>query len=247
MIDLRGKVAIVTGAGRGIGEAIVYKMAAAGAKVVVVDINEDGVKQVALKADGNANNVLGLACDISKLDAVRNMVEQVVAKFGTVDILVNNAGITRDSMFHKMSPEQWQQVIDINLTGVFYVTSAVVPHMRANCYGKIVNISSVSAYGNIGQANYAASKSGVIGLTKSLAKELGRYNINVNVIEPGLIETEMIRSVPEQLKSEWIKAMPLGRLGTADDVANAVCFFASDISSFITGTELPVCGGSLII
>ena len=247
MIDLRGKVAIVTGAGRGIGEAIVYKMVAAGAKMVAVDINEESVKQVALKVDGSDSNVLGIACDISKMDTVRNMVDQVVAKFGTVDILVNNAGITRDSMFHKMSPEQWQQVIDINLTGVFYVTSAIVPHMRANNYGKIVNISSVSAYGNIGQANYAASKAGVIGLTKSLAKELGRYNINVNVIEPGLIETDMISSVPEQLKSEWIKAMPLGRLGTSDDVANAVCFFASDISSFITGTELPVCGGSLII
>jgi 3-oxoacyl-[acyl-carrier protein] reductase len=150
-------------------------------------------------------------------------------------------------MFHKMSLEQWKRVIDVNLTGTFLVTSAVVSGMRAKKWGRIINISSTSAYGNIGQGNYAASKAGVIGLTKTLAKELGKYNITVNTIEPGVIESDMLKDVPQSIKDSWLKAMPLARMGQPEDIANAVCFLASEEASFITGVELPVCGGFMII
>lgn len=246
MNRLNGKVALVTGAGRGIGEATARKLAAEGAKVAVVDIDETSARRVASSIDPSGHNSLGLACDISDYAAVMQMVEQVMAKFGHIDILVNNAGITSDSLFHKMSLEQWQRVIDVNLTGTFNVCRAVVPYMQKQQSGRIVNVSSVSAYGNPGQANYAASKAGIIGLTKSLAKELGRYNITVNTIEPGLTATDMIKTIPGHILEEKVKKIPLGRPGQPEDQANVICFLASDEASFITGVELQVCGGSLI-
>ncbi len=145
-----------------------------------------------------------------------------------------------------MSLAQWQRVIDVNLTGTFLLTSAAAPYMRDKKWGRIINISSTSAYGNIGQANYAATKAGILGLTKTLAKELGRYNITVNAIEPGVIETDMLKVVPQSIREGWLKGMPLARMGKSEDIANAVCFFASDEASFITGVELPVCGGFMI-
>jgi len=241
------EVAVVTGAGRGIGAAIARKLYAEGCRVVVLDINETAASACARLIDPTGSRALALSCDVSNKDSVAQAVSQIVTHYGTIDILVNNAGITVDAMFHKMSLEQWQKVIDVNLTGVFLMTSAVVPFLREKKSGRIVNISSTSAYGNVGQANYAATKAGLLGLTKTLAKELGRYNITVNAIEPGVIESDMLKSVPQEIKDGWIKAMPLARMGQPEDIANAVCFFATDEASFITGVELPVCGGFLIL
>lgn len=240
-------VAIITGAARGIGAAIAKKLYSEGCRIVVLDINEAAALECARAIDPAGEKSLALACNISSQASVAQAMEKILATFNTVDILVNNAGITQDSMFHKMSLEQWQNVINVNLTGTFLMTSAVVPHLREKKRGRIVNISSTSAYGNVGQANYAATKAGMIGLTKSLAKELGRYNITVNAIEPGVIETDMLKSVPQSIKDGWLSVMPLARMGLPEDIANAVCFLASDEASFITGVELPVCGGFMII
>lgn len=240
-------VAVVTGGGRGIGAAIARKLFAEGCRVVVIDIDEKTAAATAGAIDATGDKSLALACDISSADSVNKAVEKIIAKFGTIDILVNNAGITKDAMFHKMSLEQWQQVVNVNLTGTFLITSAIVPCMREKKHGHIVNISSTSAYGNIGQANYATTKAGILGLTKALARELGRYSITVNAIEPGVIATDMLTNVPEEIKQGWLKVMPLARMGQPEDIANAVCFLASEEASFITGVELPVCGGFIII
>lgn len=243
----QGDVAVVTGAGRGIGAAIARKLFAEGCRVAIVDVNEATAIQCAKEIDPAGERTMAVACDVSNKASVDQAIAKVIAQYGQVDILVNNAGITMDSMVHKMTLEQWQKVVDVNLTGVFLVTSAVVPQMRERKHGRIVNISSTSAYGNIGQTNYAATKAGVIGMTKSLAKELGRFSITVNTIEPGVIETDMLKGVPQEIKDGWLKVMPLARMGQPEDVANAVCFFASEEASFITGVEMPVCGGFLII
>lgn len=242
------EVAVITGAGRGIGAAIARKLFAEGCRIVILDINETTALECARSIDPTGSSrTLALSCDVSNKDSVALAVFRIAAHYGTIDILVNNAGITNDAMFHKMSLEQWQKVIDVNLTGVFLMSSAVVPYMREQKSGRIVNISSTSAYGNVGQANYSATKAGLLGLTKTLAKELGRCNITVNAIEPGVIETDMLKNVPQDIKDGWIKSMPLARMGQPEDIANAVCFFATAEASFITGVELPVCGGFLIV
>ena len=237
----------MTGAGRGIGAAIARKLFLEGCRIVVLDINEITALECVQSIDPACDRSLALSCDVSCKESVSHALSRIEEKFKTIDILVNNAGITKDAMFHKMSLEQWQSVLDVNLTGTFLMTSAVVPFMRQKKYGRIVNISSTSAYGNVGQANYSATKAGVIGLTKTLAKELGRYKITVNAIEPGVIETEMLKSVPQSIKDGWLSAMPIARMGLPEDIANAVCFLASDEAGFITGVELPVCGGYMIV
>jgi 3-oxoacyl-[acyl-carrier protein] reductase len=246
-VRFQDEVAVITGAGRGIGAAIAQKLFAEGCRIVVLDIKETTASECARSIDPTGSRTLALSCDVSDKDSVAQAVSRIVAHYGTIDILVNNAGITNDAMFHKMSLEQWQKVIDVNLTGVFLMSSAVVPILRDKKSGRIVNISSTSAYGNVGQANYSATKAGLLGLTKTLAKELGRYNITVNAIEPGVIETDMLKNVPQDIKDGWIKSMPLARMGQPEDIANAVCFFATAEASFITGVELPVCGGFLIL
>lgn len=243
----KNEVAVITGAGRGIGAAIARKLFIEGCRIAVLDINETTALECVHSIDPEGSRSLALHCDVGNEGSVSQAISKLVEKFKTIDILVNNAGITSDSMFHKMSLEQWKRVIDVNLTGTFLVTSAVVSGMRAKKRGRIINISSTSAYGNIGQGNYAASKAGVIGLTKTLAKELGKYNITVNTIEPGVIESDMLKDVPQSIKDSWLKAMPLARMGQPEDIANAVCFLASEEASFITGVELPVCGGFMII
>lgn len=243
----KNELAIITGAGRGIGAAIARKLFSEGCRIGVLDIDEKAALTCAQSIDPEGSRSLALGCDVTSSESVNQAITEIFEKYGSADILVNNAGITSDAMFHKMSLEQWQKVVDVNLTGVFLMTSAVVPYMREKKQGRIINISSTSAYGNIGQANYAATKAGVIGLTKTLAKELGRYSITVNAIEPGVIETDMLKNVPQPIKDGWLKEMPLARMGQPEDIANAVCFFASSEASFITGVELPVCGGFLII
>lgn len=244
---LQDKVAIVTGSGRGIGEGIVLRFAEEGAKIIVNDVNEADANNVAdqVRAKGGiAHVVIG---SVSDRGAVQKMVDTAVKEFGTLDIMINNAGITRDSILHKMTDDQWNAVMDVNLTGVFYGIQCAARVMREKGYGKIVNISSTSALGNTGQLNYSATKAGVIGMTKTAAKELGAKGVNVNAIAPGMIWTDMMKSMkPETLQQ--IDAMlpfivPMNRKGAPLDIANLALFLASDESSFITGQVIFCDGG----
>jgi len=247
---LKEKVAVVTGAGRGIGEGVARRFAEEGAKVVVNDVNEaDGNRTVETirSKGGQAVAVIG---SVSSRDIAQKMVDTAVKEFGTVDILVNNAGIIRDAMLHKMTDEQWDQVIEVNLKGVFLCTQCAARVMREKGYGKIINISSTSWRGNPGQINYSATKAGVIGMTKTAAKELAPKGINVNVIAPGMIWTDMIRSMPpaivERMEKSLAFIVPLNRKGAPRDVANLALFLASDESSYITG-QLVHCDGGMIM
>lgn len=247
MIDFHGRTALITGGAQGIGEATARKMAQLGAKVAVVDVNGPSVEALAASLDPSGTKVRGFACDVSKPIEVEAMTQAVLASLGPVDILVNNAGITRDAMLHKMSQEDWRSVIDVNLNGAFNLIRALVPGMRERIYGRIVNLSSSSAYGNVGQSNYAASKAALLGLSKSLAKELARNNITVNAVLPGMTATDMIKTIPEEVMAQLKQQIPLGRPAQPEEQANAICFLASDAASYITGIELIVAGGALIV
>ena len=204
MSNLKGKYAIITGGGQGLGAAMVKRfIAEEAAGVAILDYNLEKAQAVAAEIGGN---IIAIACDVSREEQVKAAIDQVLAAFGRIDILVNNAGIIRDSMFHKMSDDQWYQVLNVNLNGLYYCCKHVVPLMRAQCYGKIVNISSTSAYGNVGQCNYSASKAAIEGFTKTLAKESARKNITVNAIAPAHIDTEMQHSVPADFLAERIRA-----------------------------------------
>lgn len=241
---LENKVAIITGGAGGIGYAAVKRFLEEGAKVAIVDYDkEQGEKIVANLGE----NVAFFAVDVSKLAEVKQMVEQVVAHFGKIDILVNNAGITRDATLVKMSEEDFEKVIQINLNGVYYCTQAVAPHMIAQGSGKIISTSSVSGvYGNFGQTNYAATKAAIIGMTKTWAKELGRKGINVNAVAPGFTATPMVEKMPEKVLQQMQGITSLQRLGKPEDIANAYLFLASDEASYITGHVLQVDGGIMM-
>ncbi len=244
MKRLENKVAIVTGGAQGIGKATVIKFAQEGAKVLIWDV--DDAKGIAFMNELSALGMISkfMKVNVAKYDEVENAVKDIVKEYGQIDILVNNAGILRDATLAKMTPEQWQQVIDVNLTGVFNCTKAVAPFMIEKLYGRIINATSVvGLYGNFGQTNYVATKAGVIGMTKVWARELGRKGINVNAIAPGFIATEMVASMPEKVINMMKEKTPLGRLGTPEDIANAYCFLASDEASYINGTVLSVDGG----
>lgn len=248
MMDLNGKVALITGGSRGIGKAIAIKLASYKANIV---INYTSNKEHALKVKEEIESYgvksIVIKCDVSKLDEVNNMIEEVVKEFGQIDILVNNAGITRDGLLMRMKEEDFDSVIDINLKGVFNCTKSATKYMMKKRYGKIINISSVvGLIGNAGQANYCASKAGVIGLTKSSARELASRNINVNAIAPGFIDTDMTSVLNENLKETMLKNIPQNRFGSPEDVANLVLFLASDMSSYITGQIINVDGGMVM-
>lgn len=248
MIDLNGKVALITGGSRGIGKAIAIKLASYKANIV---INYTSNKEHALKVKEEIESYgvksIVIKCDVSKSDEVNNMIEEVVKEFGQIDILVNNAGITRDGLLMRMKEEDFDSVIDINLKGVFNCTKSATKYMMKKRYGKIINISSVvGLIGNAGQANYCASKAGVIGLTKSSARELASRNINVNAIAPGFIDTDMTSVLNENLKETMLKNIPQNRSGSPEDVANLVLFLASDMSSYITGQIINVDGGMVM-
>ena len=244
---LEGKTALITGASRGIGRRIAEKFAENGANVAFTYLSSVEKGQ-ALEQDLSKYNtkVKGYRSDASKFDAAQELVDSVVADFGGIDIVINNAGITQDNLLLRMNEEQWDNVIDVNLKSIFNVTKAATkPMMRAKA-GVFINMSSiVGVQGNAGQANYAASKAGIIGFSKSVAKELGARNIRCNVITPGFIQTEMTDKLDEKVVEEWSKMVPLKKMGQTDDVANLAVFLASDMSAYITGQVVSVCGGML--
>lgn len=235
------KVVIVTGGARGIGKVTAEKFIEAGAQLYIWDIAKEGA-EVARQIGAQFQEV-----NTTQRIQIEDAVSEIIEKEGQIDILINNAGITRDASFKKMSPDQWQQVIDVNLSGVFHCTQIVSAHMSERGYGRICNASSVVAlYGNFGQTNYVAAKAGLIGMTKTWARELGRKGITVNAVAPGFIATDMIESVPQSYLDSLKEKTPLQRLGQPEDIAEAYLFLASDRASFITGTVLQVDGGLVV-
>lgn len=242
---LEGKVAIITGAARGIGKAVAMKLAEQGADIAFTDLayneaaqqTEKDLQAFGVKAKGYASNA-------ANYNETMEVVDQIAKDFGRIDILVNNAGITKDGLLMKMTEEQWDMVININLKSAFNFTKAVQPTMLKQRSGSIINMSSVvGVSGNVGQANYAASKAGMIGLAKSVAKEMGKRGIRCNSIAPGFIITEMTGQLSEEVRKAWNEKIPLQRGGTPEDVANTVLYLASDLSSYVTGQVIHVCGG----
>ena len=245
---LKDKVAIVTGSGRGLGKGIAMKLAEEGAKVVIADMAaaDDTVAEIVAKG-GTAS---AFAVNVSKQEEVQALIKYAIDTYGTLDIMVNNAGINRDGMLHKMPVENWQMVIDVDLTGVFFGTQEALKHMRAQGSGRIINISSGSWLGNIGQANYAAAKAGVVGLTKTAARESARKGITCNVICPGFIETDMTLKLKEVTDgAAWdsmMQRIPMGYAGKPSDVGNMVAFLASDEAAYITSEVINVGGGMIV-
>jgi 3-oxoacyl-[acyl-carrier protein] reductase len=247
MGNLSGKYAVVTGGGKGIGEAIVKRFVDDGAAgVAILGRNLDILQETAKVLDPTGEKVIAIKCDVSKEQQVADAIKIIMDKFKTIDILVNNAGVTKDSMFHKMTNEQWDAVININLYGVYHMCKYVVPVMREKNYGRIVNITSISAFGNIGQANYSATKGAIVSLTNTLALEGGPKNVTANCIAPGFINTDMYKAVPEEIIAQHVKRVPLKRLGEPEEIAGAASFLASDDASFITGQCLVISGGGSI-
>ena len=249
MSRLNGKVAIVTGAAQGIGRGIAQELAREGAKVALWDIGGEAAEAAAAALRGQGLQATGYAVDVSDSRAVDASVQRVEQELGPLDILVNNAGITRPAMILKMTDEQWDDVIRVNLTGYFYTTRAAARSMKERSGGSLIHVSSLAAQrGSIGQINYAAAKAGVLGIGRAAARELARYKVRSNCITPGLIETDMTAKVlsDEKLRAQYVGEIPLSRVGTPDDIAKTACFLASDDSSFITGQTFAVNGGAYI-
>src|SRR5512143_896148 len=243
-MTLTGKIALVTGAAQGIGRDIALGLAADGADVAICDVNLEAAQQTAGEIEAKGRKSLALKANVASSADVTAMIEQVVEKFGRIDILVNNAGITRDGLLLRMKDEDWDLVLSINLKGSFLCTKAALKYMSKQRGGTIINIASiVGAMGNAGQANYVASKAGLIGLTKTIAREYANRGITANAVAPGFIDTAMTQALPENVRQELAKQIPMGKLGTPEDVANAVRFLASPWASYITGQVIHVNGG----
>ena len=243
-MDLKGKIAIVTGAAQGIGKVIALSLAKCGADIAVSDINEDSLNAAVKEIEALGRKAIAVKMDVSSLKDCEEMVKKTIDAFGKVDILINNAGITRDTVLLRMKEEQWDQVIQVNLKGTFNCTKAVIRSMFKQKSGKIINISSVTgAMGNAGQANYSASKAAVMGFTKSIAREYAHCGITVNAVAPGFIKTAMTDAIPEKDRDAMISIIPAKRLGLPEDVADTVCFLASDMANYITGQVIHINGG----
>ncbi|BCU82574.1 3-oxoacyl-ACP reductase [Polycladomyces abyssicola] len=247
---LKDRVAFITGAGRGIGKAIARRFAQEGAKVCLTDIDEAGVHASAEELEKEGLTVFATRVDVADRDQVEAAVEETVNRYGRLDILVNNAGVIRDNLLFKMTDEDWETVMNVHLKGAFFCSRAAQKYMVEQKYGRIINISSTSALGNRGQANYAAAKAGLQGFTKTLAIELGKFGITCNAVAPGFIDTEMTRATAarigvyfDKLVEEWMKEIPVGRVGKPEDIATACLFFASEEASFVNGQVLYVAGG----
>ena len=242
-MNFEGQAALITGAGRGIGKTIALKLAVSGADIILADMSPE-MDDVRKEIEGMNRKCLTFQVDVTDLEAIYAMVNNIIEELGEIHILVNNAGITQDNLFMRMKPEQWSKVIDVNLNGVFNVTKAVIRSMVKQRYGKIINISSVVGFsGNPGQVNYSSTKSALVGFTKSLAREVGTRGVTVNAVAPGFIDTAMTQALNESQQEAILQQIPLGRMGDAGDIANAVAFLASKEASYITGTVLHVNGG----
>lgn len=245
--SLEGKVAIVTGSGRGIGLGIAKKLCEKGAAIVISDVNEANAQAGVASIEAMGGRAIYTLADVSRFEDAQNLVDTAIQRMGKVDILVNNAGINKDMMLHKMTEDAWNAVIAVNLTGVFHCMRAVINHMREREYGRIINISSASYLnGNIGQANYAAAKAGVVALTRTCAKENGKKNITCNAIVPGFIDTEMTRGVPEKAWDIMVSKISMGRAGTPEDIGSMIAFLASDEAAYITQGIFEVGGGMVL-
>ena len=247
---LEGRVALVTGASRGIGRSTAERFAREGARVCLADLEADGASEAAASLVDEGMDAFAVRMDVTSRTEVEEAVGRIVDRYGRLDVLVNNAGVTRDSLLHKMADEDWRQVLNVHLTGAFLCSRAAQKHMVARGYGRIVNVSSTSALGNRGQANYSAAKAGLQGFTKTLAVELGLFGVTVNCVAPGFIETEMTRTTAARMGVAWedfvaelVKDIPVGRGGRPEDVASAILYFASDEASFVNGQVLYVAGG----
>ena len=242
---LEGKVALVTGAGRGIGKAIALRFAQEGANVAFTDLAvNEAVEETVKEIEAMGVKAKAYASNAANFDETHEVVKQIVEDFGRIDVLVNNAGITKDGLMMRMSEAQWDAVINVNLKSAFNFIHAVTPVMAKQRSGSIINMSSVvGVHGNAGQCNYAASKAGIIGLTKSIAAELGSRGVRANVIAPGFIKTDMTGKLSEELRAEWAKQIPLRRAGEGEDIAGAALFLASDLAAYVTGQVLQVDGG----
>lgn len=248
--SFEGKTAFVTGGSRGIGRQIAERFASEGANVAIIDVNEEALQAAQEEMSGQGYSVYTKNASVTDKEQIEQAMKEVFDKYGSIDVLVNNAGVIRDNMLFKMTDEDWLTVTDVHLKGAFYATRAAQQYMTKNKYGRIINISSTSALGNRGQANYATAKAGLQGFTKTLAIELGKYGITANAVAPGFIETDMTKATAERIGvpfEELIKAsvsnIPVGRSGKPEDIANAVAFFADERSSFVSGQVLYVAGG----
>jgi len=247
MFDLTGKIALITGASRGIGKSISMILAQNGAHVICISRNINDVQSVVDDITNKKFNASAASCDISSTDNVTSLVKNIIDEHGKIDILVNNAGITRDNLLMRMSDDDWNDVINVNLKAAFTAIKAVSRSMIKHRYGRIINISSVvGLMGNAGQINYAASKAGLIGMTKSVARELSSRGITANCVAPGYVETDMTNKLTDEIKSSLNEQIPLGRIGNVKDIAYAVAFLASDEASYITGQTLSVDGGMVM-
>ncbi len=243
-MNLENKVALVTGAGRGIGKGIALSLAKSGADIAFTNRNKTYSDQTKSEIEALGRRCLAFQADVTNVEAIEEMTATVQKTFSKIDILVNNAGVTQDNLFLRMKRDEWDRVLDVNLTGIFNMTKAVIKGMIRQRHGRIINITSVVGFtGNSGQVNYSSAKSGILGFTKSLARELGSRNITCNAIAPGYIETDMTSALNEEQSKYILDQIPLGRMGSVEDIAQAVCFLASDAANYVTGTTLHVNGG----
>lgn len=246
-MDLTNRISLVTGASQGIGEAVAHELSRAGAEVILIDIQQEKLQQNAERIKASGGKATAHPADVTRPDQIENLVKTILGDQGRIDHLVNNAGITRDSLLMRMKEEEWDSVLAVNLKGVFNVSKAVIRPMIGQRFGRIVNVSSVvGLMGNAGQANYAASKAGVVGFTKSLAREVAARGITVNAVAPGYIATPMTDSLPEEAKKTFLEIIPMKRFGTPEEVARVVRFLLSEEAAYITGQVISVNGGMLM-